>query len=478
MRKPQPPPTVDLAARLAGPDGAEFVQQMLSATALASTDRYLPWDELRNRRPPEGLTVEEWWAVLKIGRTAIQRKLPLLDKDGQNFSYALPDDALRGIELVDKQTSGRISAPAPVLPEAPTRERYVINSLIEEAITSSQLEGAATTRKVAKEMLRTGRRPRTRDERMILNNYTGMLRVRELRHERLTPAMVIEFHRIITDGTLDDQADCGRLQLPGEDRLVIVDGYDDEIMHAPPAATQLPERLDRLCQFANGDLDTAYVPPVVRAILLHFMLAYDHPFVDGNGRTARLVFYWSMLSQDYWLAEFLPISRLLKKAPAQYARSFLHSEQDGGDLTYFVLYQLRIAQRAVNDLHEYLDRKVAETQQVRQALKAVSHRFNLRQLALLENAIRHPDGRYTVASHARSHGVVAQTARGDLHDLEEQGLLTKTSSGRGYAWTPVDDLERRLGTASPDRVRKQPGQAKAPDVSRGLPPAIRGSASR
>ena len=457
MRKPQPPPTVDLAARLAGPDGAEFVQQMLSATALASTDRYLPWDELRNRRPPEGLTVEEWWAVLKIGRTAIQRKLPLLDKDGQNFSYALPDDALRGIELVDKQTSGRISAPAPVLPEAPTRERYVINSLIEEAITSSQLEGAATTRKVAKEMLRTGRRPRTRDERMILNNYTGMLRVRELRHERLTPAMVIEFHRIITDGTLDDQADCGRLQLPGEDRLVIVDGYDDEIMHAPPVATQLPERLDRLCQFANGDLDTAYVPPVVRAILLHFMLAYDHPFVDGNGRTARLVFYWSMLSQDYWLAEFLPISRLLKKAPAQYARSFLHSEHDGGDLTYFVLYQLRIAQRAVNDLHEYLDRKVAETQQVRQALKAVSHRFNLRQLALLENAIRHPDGRYTVASHARSHGVVAQTARGDLHDLEEQGLLTKTSSGRGYAWTPVDDLERRLGTGSPDRVRKQPG---------------------
>ncbi|HEX3513832.1 MAG TPA: Fic family protein [Trebonia sp.] len=392
--------------------------------------------------------------MLKIGRTAIQRKLPLLDKDGQNFSYALPDDALRGIELVDKQTSGRISAPAPVLPEAPTRERYVINSLIEEAITSSQLEGAATTRKVAKEMLRTGRKPLTRDERMILNNYMGMLRVRELRHERLTPAKVIEFHRIITDGTIDDQADCGRLQLPGEDRVVIVDGYDDEIMHAPPAATQLPERLDRLCQFANGDLDTAYVPPVVRAILLHFMLAYDHPFVDGNGRTARLLFYWSMLSQDYWLAEFLPISRLLKKAPAQYARSFLHSEQDGGDLTYFVLYQLRITQRAINDLHEYLDRKVAETQQVRQALKAVSHRFNVRQLALLENAIRHPGALYTVMSHGRSHGVVAQTARGDLRDLEEQGFLIKTTSGRGYGWTPADDLELRLRGNSTPRLRR------------------------
>lgn len=161
---------------------------------------------------------------------------------------------------MDKQTSGRIGPPAPVLPEAPTRERYVINSLIEEAITSSQLEGAATTRKVAKEMLRTGRKPRTRDELMILNNYRGMLRVRELRHERLTPAMIAEFHRIITDGTLDDQSDCGRLQLPGEDRVVIVDYHDDEVMHALPGATQLPERLERLCQSANGDLDTGYVP--------------------------------------------------------------------------------------------------------------------------------------------------------------------------------------------------------------------------
>jgi Fic family protein len=236
--------------------------------------------------------------------------------------------------------------------------------------------------------------------------------------------------------------------------VVIVDGYDDEIMHAPPAAAQLPERLDRLCQFGNGDLDAAYVPPVVRAILLHFMLAYDHPFVDGNGRTARLLFYWSMLRQDYWLAEFLPISRLLKKAPAQYARSFLHSEQDDGDLTYFVLYQLRIAQRAIDDLHEYLDRKVAETQQVRQALKAVSHRFNVRQLALLENAVRHPGARYTVVSHGRSHGVVAQTARGDLRDLEEQGFLTKTTAGRGHAWTPAEDLDQRLRNDWTPRVRR------------------------
>jgi Fic family protein len=445
MRKPQPPPQLnDLAALLGGADTVAFIGRAFEVSGTMAGGRYLPWDELRWREPPDGFTHEQWWFAVKLGRSGMQRPLPLIGTEGRSFSYALPDDALRGIEMVDKHTSGRINVPDPVMPEAPARERYVISSFIEEAITSSQLEGASTTRKVAKNMLRTGRRPRTRDERMILNNYRGMLRVREVRGEPLTPALICEFHRILTEGTLDDPADCGRIQLPGDDRVVVHDAADGSVVHVPPPAEQLPERLERLCAFANGNSETPYVPPVVRAILIHFMLGYDHPFVDGNGRTARLLFYWSMLRQDYWLAEFLPISRLLRKAPVKYARSFLHSEQDDGDLTYFVLYQLDIIQRAIGDLHGYLSRKVIETQRLRRALAAMSRRFNHRQLALLEHAIKNPDAQYTVASHGRSHNVVAQTARTDLHALEKEGLLVRTFAGRGHAWSPATDLYRRL----------------------------------
>jgi Fic/DOC family protein len=337
VRKPQPPPTIrELVDVLAKPN-PNIMRRVLGASVAG--DRYLPWDELRRRRPPDGLTSEEWWLVTKLARNGMRRTLPLTDNHGGWFGYALPDEVLRGIETVDKHTSGRIGIPELVTHDAPTRDRYVISSLIEEAITSSQLEGASTTHKVAKDMLRTGRKPRTRDERMIVNNYLGMLAVREVRHKPLTPAMICEFHRIITDGTLDNPGNCGRIQLPGDDRVVIED-YLGEVLHVPPPAEDLPERLQRLCDFANGASDTAYVPPVVRAVVVHFMLGYEHPFLDGNGRTARLLFYWAMLSQDYWLAEFLPISRLLAKAPMKYARSFLHCEQDDGDLTYFFLYQL------------------------------------------------------------------------------------------------------------------------------------------
>src|SRR5260370_32641347 len=101
----------------------------------------------------------------------MKRILPLTDTNGRGLTYAIPDEVLRGIEDVDKHTSGRIRAPGPVTEGAPDRARYVVNSLIEEAITSSQLEGASTTHKVAKDMIRTCRQPRTRDERTILNHY-------------------------------------------------------------------------------------------------------------------------------------------------------------------------------------------------------------------------------------------------------------------------------------------------------------------
>jgi Fic family protein len=452
MRKPQPPPQVMALLAEKVRNQPEFFAQALAAIRAAGPHRYMPWDKLRNHRPPAGLTVEEWWLISKILRQGMQRQLPLTATDGRPFTYALPDEVLRGIEVVDKILSGRIGVPQPVTHDAPSRARYVVTSLIEEAITSSQLEGASTTHKVAKEMLRSGRPPRTRDERMILNNYHGMQRVIEIQHETLTPALICELHRIVTEGTLDDPAFEGRIQLPGEERAVVENTTDGSILHEPPPAEELAERLKKLCDFANGTTAVKnYVPPVVRSIIVHFMLSYDHPFVDGNGRTARLLFYWSMLNQDYWLTEFLPISRLLIQAPARYARSFLYSEQDEGDLTYFVTSQLTVIQRAITDLQTYLERKSAESKRVQESLTLLSGHLNYRQIALLGNAINNPNGRYTVQSHSRSHNVTPQTARTDLQGLERLQLLTRTTMKRGYAWTPATNLNELLDPA-PDSV--------------------------
>jgi Fic family protein len=230
---------------------------------------------------------------------------------------------------------------------------------------------------------------------------------------------------------------------PGEDRIKVFDRATGAILHDPPPAEQLPERLEKLCAFANGqELDT-FLHPVVRAIIVHFWLAYDHPFDDGNGRTARALFYWSMLSQGYWLAEFLTISSILNRAPAQYARSFLYTDTDENDLTYFIMYQLQVIMRAINGLEGYLQRKMAEVKRTEKLIKQLET-LNHRQTALLNHALRHLDHTYTVTSHSRSHNVVAQTARTDLEGLVERGLLDKRKVGKSHRYYPVENLSERL----------------------------------
>ena len=325
-----------------------------------------------------------------------------------------------------------------------TRDRYIVRSLMEEAITSSQLEGASTTRQVALEMLRAGRRPRDLSEQMIVNNYAAMRFVRENKNQDLTPEWVLELHRILTEHTLDEPKAAGRLQQLDEKRVAILDNRDGTLLHTPPPAEQLEERLQAMCHFANRQFDEKnFIPPIIQAVVLHFWLAYDHPFLDGNGRTARALFYWSMLRNGYWLAEYLSISRLLRRAPSKYARAFLYTETDDNDLTYFILHQLRIIRQAIVDLEQWLQRKIEEVRSIERRMRTQAA-LNHRQQALLAHALRHPNAVYTIESHRRCHNVAYATARSDLLDLVAKRLLVQRKQGKAMQFHVPTDLEQHL----------------------------------
>ncbi len=328
-----------------------------------------------------------------------------------------------------------------------TRTTYLVRSLIEEAINSSQLEGASTTRHVAKEMIRQGRNPGTKSEQMIYNNYHAMQFIRDIKDEDLTPSMIFELHRVLTEKTLDVPEMAGRLR-SNTDEISVIDNRDQQVLHTPPHASELKERVEALCKFANSTTEENFLHPVIRAILLHFMLAYDHPFVDGNGRTARALFYWSMARQGYWLMEYISISRIIKKAPAQYSKAFLHTETDDNDLTYFIIHQIDAIHQAIADLHDYLDTKMKGINEAEQLLKdnpRLSKKLNFRQLALLRHALKHPRFAYVIHEHQASHGIAYDTARRDLMAMADKlKLLTKTKQGKNYLFIAPPNLEERI----------------------------------
>jgi Fic family protein len=441
MKIPKLPPAIDLM-ELTRESPERFIEVLSQQRSLTVNQRYIHWHKLRFKDPPGDLTHEEWWAALKFHRRLVEKKVPLCDSAGNQFVYSTPDPPMpQMLHQVDLWAGGQIQMPEQIVnPE--TRDAYCISSLIDEAITSSQLEGATTTRPVAKQMIRSGRHPRDKSEQMILNNYLAMQETRKLKNQPLTKELVFKIHKLVSDKTLDDPTAAGRFRNDSEE-VRIEDDYG-QVFHTPPPADQLEQRMEYMCAFANSQTeDDGFVYPVIRSIILHFWLSYDHPFVDGNGRTARALFYWSMLKHGYWLCEFISISQIIRKGPAKYGKAFLYSETDSNDLTYFILYHLRIVRRAIDELRDYIRQKTKELWAIESELRGMAL-LNPRQRAFIGHALRHPNQRYTIESHKNSQGVVYQTARTDLLDLAEKGLVVSRKVGRTYVFSPAADLKDKL----------------------------------
>ena len=247
MRLPEHAPALDAAFAQLLPTRIEAIMQHADPLPLG---KYLHWDELRRRPAPDGVTHAEWWAAVTLARQSLFQELPLQDKQGKPFVFGAPSPVVIDLHHIDRDAAGQLRSAA----EAPLpadSQRYLIGSLIEEAIASSQLEGASTTRRVAATMLRSGRKPRDLSETMIFNNYQAMEHLRSLRAMTLTPAHVLELHRILTEDTLENPEDAGRYRR--DDGIHIVDVRDNSLLHVPPSHRELAQRMQRLCDFANAD---------------------------------------------------------------------------------------------------------------------------------------------------------------------------------------------------------------------------------
>jgi len=403
---------------------------------------YLYWDDFKYISMPSGITPEQSWIHLKMHRALQSKFIALTDAKGKSFSYWLPDCVHRDIHFIDQQAGGSILVDDPSV-HSEEKRRYMIRSLIDEAISSSQIEGAATTRVVAKEMLRTGRKPKGHSEQMIYNNYQSMQMIKKHLQEPLSIDLMLGIHAQMTKDTLEDPAWAGRFRTPADDKIFVFDNDEQTVLHEPPDAGSVPELMQKLCEYANSEKDDEFVNPIIKGILLHFWLAYVHPFMDGNGRTARALFYWYMLKHGYWFFEYLSVSTAILSARAQYYRSFLYSEMDDNDATYFIVYNLTAIKKAIEILNEYIQRKQKEKKHAFRFVSQYSS-LNSRQRALLASAVEKPREFFTIETHSNIHGVTYQTARTDLLGLKDLGLLNMKKEGKKFIFTAAAELAKKL----------------------------------
>lgn len=406
---------------------------------------YVYWDKFRHYPMPTGLSPQAAWAFVKFSRASHLESTPVTSISGETFAFSITKTMYQKLSYIDSH-AGNILA-ADWAPDTNQKNQLLLSGITEEAIASSQIEGANTSRKVAKEMLLTNRKPRTKSEQMIINNFKVMQKLQELKTTDLSIDLLKEIQKMITQGTLDNEDGYGRLRTD-EDNIAVVDSVTGEAVFTPPDSNTMQKELEKLVRYANTNEDAdSFIHPVIKASMLHFWLAYLHPFVDGNGRTARTLFYWYMLRNNYWLFRYLAVSRAIIKSKTSYENAFLYSEKDNSDLTYFLIYILKAIDNAIDNFAEYYKKKVEQKEKIRQ-LSSKTLDLNERQIALLIYAKDHPDSELSISQHQIKHQIAYESARRDLMSLVSKGYLTAMTKGKKFVYVPdIQQIKRNLGNS-------------------------------
>ena len=292
--------------------------EKLKAIIEKNNDKYSYWSDVKYQKTPEGISSKELWCYIKASRRA--KRIIVWKKYG--ISISITNAMQRMCHEFDMNFGGSWGSNSIIPVE--NKEQYLISSLMEEAISSSQMEGAATTRKVAKEMLRKSLSPQDKSQQMIFNNYQTIRFITQNIQTPLSSELLRHIHVLMTEKTLENPADAGAYRT--NDEVVVEDAITHEVVHTPPSYKDILPFIEDLCIFFNENNTKVFIHPIIKGIIIHFMIAYMHPFVDGNGRTARALFYWYMLKSGYWLTEYLSISRVIAKSKKSYENAYLYTE--------------------------------------------------------------------------------------------------------------------------------------------------------
>lgn len=385
-------------------------------------DKYEYWSDIKYKKLPADIDSHtDLWVNVKLSRRL--RYINLWNKYGIHSS--ITNYMQRVCHEFDMNFGGSWGNSSIINDN--NKEQYLISSIMEEAISSSQIEGASTTRKVAKDMLRKKMSPKDKSQQMIFNNFQTIQFIVDNKTTPLTKELLLQIHALMTSDTLDNNDDAGRFRV--NDEVVVADGITNEVVHTPPAHDEIDGFVDDLCEFFNNKDQSAFIHPIIRGIIIHFMIAYMHPFVDGNGRTARAMFYWYMIKEGYWLIEYLSISRIISKTKKKYEKAYLYSESDNNDIGYFITYHLDVLGKAFKELELYIKRKIDEKNDATLFLIQLRD-INERQALIIKMFADNLDLVVTVKDIQGEFYISPTTAKNDITALVNKGILTEISFNR------------------------------------------------
>lgn len=432
-------PNFDIDTEFTGKDNSYLNEILYAAEEITKKikEEYLYWDKIKylnhknidnfkkviNRKAFDKFKNNELlWIAAKSDRKYSQIKRFLFSSNFNYITYFYNENSYLRQKLHYLDFNFGAGLQKEQLLSKLEKQQYLKNALMEEAFFSSKIEGATTTRIKAKEMLRKNKKPKTHSEQMILNNYKTIQFISEQKDKNVSVEKLYELHQLVTENTLENKF-VGTFRK--NNAVNVINEITGEIVHSPPNFEDLDSLMTSFVEFFNNNPKEDFIHPIVKASILHFLVGYIHPFVDGNGRTARAIFYWYLLKNGYWLTEYLSISRVIMQTKSQYEKAYLYTEIDDMDVTYFIHYQVKVLIKAFEDLKKYVARKQKEEINLLKFLQLTN--INERQAEILYKLEKNAAKSFTIKEIENTYSITNQTARTDIEELVERGFLKKVA---------------------------------------------------
>ena len=158
------------------------------------------------------------------------------------------------------------------------------DALIKSSHYSTSIEGNPLNLEEVKTLINNNQKPTTKAEQEVLNYFNVLNNLNKYSDKIITKNTILSVHKDLTKDLLKNPEYEGKFR---DTRVFIGNLHTKKINYIPPDAYKVPGLIDELLDWLNNSTDEMY--PVIIAGILHYELVRIHPFIDGNGRTSRLM---------------------------------------------------------------------------------------------------------------------------------------------------------------------------------------------
>jgi Fic family protein len=254
-------------------------------------------------------------------------------------------------------------------------------ALIKEAHHTTHIEGTRLTLDQAERLWNGEVVPEAdpEDARELLNYRSAFEFVSDclVSGDPITEGLIREIHRKLVEGVRGGKAD------PGNYRRIqnyVVNSSTGEVIYTPPSAVEVPIMMSEMVKWLNADLE---IHPVLVSGIAQFQLVHIHPFLDGNGRTSRLLSTLCLYKAGYDFKRLFTISEYYDRDRPTFYKTIQSVRENGMDMTGWIDYFITGLETQMIEVKERGE------QVIRRDLLIQKHNLNERQGKALGFLLEH-----------------------------------------------------------------------------------------